>query len=1548
MMKNMINFFVLVSAVSLFAQHSFPVVRYPTWVAEPNETITIEFADIEGNLNNCDIYFSRNPGGADAANYTEKIINAARDYDSYTRVRRISFVQSQNANFKSGINYVIVRDAMKGENSNEVKIIVRHSGQSTIVSPKSGLVNNTTPLFSWTRPGGVPYSHVLLSDESIDISGDSGKISLESVKGISMIWQTITKDNSIRYGEPDPSGIFATAPPPLSPGKTYSWFVFNNYGNNPAYTAAGDVAIPAFFGIINPSAVGRKTPENVFPVSTDKQNPITLNSNDNGAITFRWKNLDNNANIYKVFVYTKAKMGVIEAQVVVWSGEVMAGQFKDSSEAKLSMSAKDILSDNEYSWRVIAMYNDGSGQAGGLSDFKYSAPSGTITVNAYEEILFVDGNGGEHRFEQPLALAEVELDVLSGSLEETVLFFTDNNGWASRVRSAGTHRISIKKEGYESESKIVQIRQGDTENVELYLRRPYSSIYGKITDAAGVPVNLANITAVSDNGDTVRAQSLPDGNYLLNCSYGDWTVTVGRQGFITSQSRRVQLKNAQNKRENFTIEKNSLTLSGTVMNNDGKPVTGAVVKIFSEDGNAEVAALLSTPSDGRFSFFLAAGIYKITAIKTGLAPFENTVAISSNQNMQITLSSGAAMLKGTLYGVSYLANSEGALLENRAALTNAKLEVIDTTGNKDSIIATAATDRVYGTYGVSVAAKPAGFQYKLKFSADGFDGIYGFTDATGGILDGNTYTRDFDINAFASVNGQVFCEQGLSPSGVSVSLIRKSDKYQIAVTKTDGGGKFTFFRIPSGVYDISANGNGQTKDRIEQTLQTITATSDETTVEGGKFRAGILKHDVSFIKIYTKEANATVLWTAKTNPDQTAHDPSVSITVYSPLVKNLSDNKLEYAAAGVRYLARATSSDPDIIACVERPFSFIDDGNAEQKDIIPMPFKYVKPQGAETQTAKLEISKWQSVEVIKAQAYYRRKGETAYGVPVTGVVTADMISFNIELGNKAGSNIEYYFDIETTDGVEGRTVYGNKAYPYARFVAADPNIITRWEVLPTGENKSIALALKGRTEVYVNAYYGANYTPIEKEKLKGRFKFVSDNPNVLKISPDNTSAIITGETAGKAKLIVSLDENGNKDTVNVTVTDREIDTITVVLRSPTEYPDFIKNTENVIFGVEAKDKNAQSVFVTPTWIINPKAAGKIDQKSGLFTPSPDFIGRVYITAQVNSKVRHEFVMGGEKGMLVAHPVMANRSSASNKEDAELEFRAGAADATVIVTLDNPELKNFILHNVEKNSGEKRSIFIISDVFEIRRRFGENFSDTVKVKLKVPEIYHRNLKNGQNDASKLAIAVWDETNLRWEYPRDHSPDETEEIAAGTFGGLIVGKAKYDHEEKTLLLPIDGLLNDLNGIRAAIIGIGLETDASVEVSPNPFSPFVSPINDYLTINKMNGDVKGTCIKITPESSETKFKPSARVAIFTAEGTMVYYTTLNGISPGETYYLFWDGRKQLSRTSTNRIEVESNAALFARGDEMCRNGRYFVNVTIDDGKDKKRYTKEIILFK
>ncbi|MDR0303428.1 MAG: carboxypeptidase-like regulatory domain-containing protein [Chitinispirillales bacterium] len=1535
-MKKAVKFFTLVltSVFSVFAVNDFPVVRYPTWVLNPTDTVRLEWVNLAENVtDSIKIYFSRIPGGGLLRNYTDSI----NVFENYGR-NGIYFIPSKNTNLKPGINYFTIGDKVGNVSSNEVKIILKHNSQNTDLKPIGGFVS-AVPQFSWTKPADVPYSHIMLSDEEIKLGKE---MSLESTKGVSMIWQAITADNRITYGEPDPSGIFTSAPPPLSPGKKYSWLVFNNYGNNPAYTPANDMVLPAFFSI---SGIQGEIPENVEPV-----NNAVLNYVNDSVITFKWKKLEPKASIYRVFVYALANVIGINAQVLVWSGEVTAGQFAGKDTASLIMNAKDILSKNRYSWRVIAVNDDGSAQAGSLSDFSYSAPSGTIRVRAVEEISF-----GSQNYRQNLGLAEVKLEALQGSQEETMLFFTDNNGFAEKTRAVGTYKIMLKKEGYESESKIITVAENSIVDVDFLLHKPFSSIYGKVTDKNGVPVNLAIISAVSYDGDTIKTHSLSDGNFVFSCVPKEWVLSVYKQGYSNLVDRRVVLKNGQSLQQNFSIEKNSLVLSGTIKNSDGDAVIGAAVKIYT-DGGMEVASLLSTSDDGRFSFPLASGNYVISASKTGLVSYSNSIEFSASQDRNIILSSGAALLKGTLYGESWI-TSGNTLEKISAAVTNAKIEVIDTSGER--VVSTSATDKVYGTYSVSVPENPDA-KYRLVFSADGFNACSTFTNST--IKKNNTYLQDVKINAFASISGKVFDKSAKAVEDISVSLVK--DGISVVSTISDVSGNFSFFRIPDGKYLISANGSGQAKDIIEQVANEtgIAIINNTVTIENGIFYSGSKIAKSASINITMKSVNSKIVLVARTEESANVKDNSVAITVYSPFTKRLENDTLSGIAAdpSVKYFVRTVSNDPLILDCQEKIISFnvgAVDGEI-LKDTILMPFRYLQNQSVEIDSATFKLSMWKTGIAINHDSvfvYYRHSGETNFKRNKGTVnVASGEISFVVK-PQKTGSNIEFYFEISANSAV-----YGNKTHLYTKFVGASPTVITRLELLPVAANDNgINIALNSRAEVYVKAYYGANFKPIDSlDASKFSWKLSDDNVIGISKSEKDASVVITGKSVGICTLTVSLNSGYGLDTANgvirsisviVNITSSEISSLKVIRLSQSEHSNYITNDERIIFGVEAKDKNGNLVFVMPQWIITPKNAGKIDSRTGIFTPDTNFIGRVFVTAYINSKIRDEFIWHDRKGILVAYSVN-NNAFRVYEGNADLNFAENSSvdGSHIIVSLDKLDV-NFTERDIEESK-----VFLISDIFELKKEFGERFSlnatksadsDPVTLTLNVPQIYHSNFNNGVTDSSKLGIAIWDADNLHWEYIGRNAQKRD---ALDTARKSLTPKgALYDSKNKSLSIPVGEYINQYDKIRAGVIAKGLTSDAMVSVSPNPFSPFVSPINDYV-ISEMNADVKGTCIKITPKSNSTKFRSSANIGIYTAEGTIVYRATLNGLDAGQSYYLFWDGRKQLSQTETNKLIPEPNTALFVKGGELCRNGRYFVNITIDDGKEKKRYTKEIILFK
>jgi len=124
--------------------------------------------------------------------------------------------------------------------------------------------------------------------------------------------------------------------------------------------------------------------------------------------------------------------------------------------------------------------------------------------------------------------------------------------------------------------------------------------------------------------------------------------------------------------------------------------------------------------------------------------------------------------------------------------------------------------------------------------------------------------------------------------------------------------------------------------------------------------------------------------------------------------------------------------------------------------------------------------------------------------------------------------------------------------------------------------------------------------------------------------------------------------------------------------------------------------------------------------------------------------------------------------------------------------------------------------------------------------------------------------------------------------------------------------------------------------LDVTPNPFSPYVKPIAEF------GQDAQyGTCISFTPDAKEPTLE-YAWVRIYNVVGDLVYSVKVPSAEKKE-YRLWWDGK-----TTDKEIHwINENDPI--ETSRMCRNGRYFLVLTVRDVKKKeKHYKKPIMLFK
>lgn len=1419
----------------------------------------------------------------------------------------------------AGIYYMVVANKVKtvlGIDttlvSNEIKFIVEATTAVTALTPNPGdTISELTPIFSWTNNPGVPYYHIIVSDEKISPDLDNS-----TVEGLSIIWEAITSNTQITYGAPDPSGTLTADPPPFSPGKEYSWVVLNNYGNHPAYSST-KFSLPSSFMVEGEPLT---SPKSIFPA-----NDTVLTSLANSTIDLTWTDLDSNANTYMVYVYVSAEIsdGVF-AQTVVWSTEVTAGQFGGDT-ATVSMNASAVLTNNLYTWKVIAVDSKGAGTSGDISSFQYNTPTGTITVNTKEYIT----SGGDV-VEKSVGLVELELEVLDGSTDAPLLYYTDNNGYFSRSRQAGSYRLTTVKDGYVSQSKSITLDDNEEEVLTFYLERPEASIFGTVVDNSDAVVNLATVTAVSDRGDTVTAETDPSGNYVLSCYAADWSISASKSSYSGSSTLDTTLVSGASVdlKTRLAITKNAYNLYGTVKNGDGDALLGVNVKLLS--GSEVIATIPSTPQSGAYTFSVNSGVYTVVAEKTGFSSYSDSVTVLSSIQKTITLQAGAALLSGSIIGKSY--NNDGNL--SYAPITGATVLIIDTSVTPNDTIST-SSDNVYGEFTKSFLGNDK--QFKVVASAAGYvtDEAYSVV-----IENGKTYNYLDTIIALASMRGKI--TMATSPLGATVSLIDTASNI-VATATADAQGQFEMRNIPNSDaldFRISAGAPGYVVDSIliSPLDGSAVVKSNLVKVTAGQVLISANNKPVDTLLIALGSGDKALGW----NIHKADSIISASIKIKSPLLKTISASDTLSGVGPNDYLLSVDATADSIIDCSFHKYVLSSGADSIHIDSVNLPIVNTNSDTMTLGSGGLTLTFTSSTTLDSAFLYY--KAGTASDFSIDSVVLDTTIS-----------GISYYKSNipVSVDGVElvyyllayiGADRYGYDQEVYRAFINPNPKYISKLSITPTS-TETFKFAADDDVSFKLNGYNSSQYTKIDSlPSTYVSWSFIGESYGATIKSDGENVTVNTGKDGSGDSLIVLQGEFTTQSdstyilgsgvdsvvTVSFQVSEYELDSVAIV-RTDYDGRDYITTgaSERAEFTAVGFDENGNKVNVTPLWSLEPYTAGTIE--NGVLRPSDSYFGRVQINADVGAKDVY-YYQNGKRGFPINYIISSVVDTITNglgvlqnNEGCRIEFPAGLVKASsqkklsLLVSTDTNLISMFSniekdTSNIEKLSGKFDLIGDMYNISDLDAALTNN-SDTMLLTLGVPIAYQEKARSGEG----LYIALWNDSLKEW------TPDPKTEV----------------RENGTqLTLPVTHFST------YGLLSKPVKTSAYFDIYPNPFSPLVKPKA------RDGADAQfGTCFTIYPIS---KSSPTLQLSvnIYNVLGQRVWGTVILNATSSKKYKIWWDG-KTLSdiKLLGPRQQVtpgEEGYSYKVDGEKMCRNGRYFVVLTIDDNGDKKDYMKNLILFK
>ncbi|MEW6679811.1 MAG: carboxypeptidase regulatory-like domain-containing protein, partial [bacterium] len=156
-----------------------------------------------------------------------------------------------------------------------------------------------------------------------------------------------------------------------------------------------------------------------------------------------------------------------------------------------------------------------------------------------------------------------------------------------------------------------------------------ASLYGKVLDSLGNPIfaTKTTLSAISNNMIKGTASVGGDGDYQIVLDPGTYTLVVNTDGPYLSQTKTITLNAGEVKEVNFILIPTKVSVSGRVMDKNGKAIEGATV--VAEKGNEGWG--VGTNEKGEYRIpDLKPGIYKVSAWKEGYSRVFYELLITSD------------------------------------------------------------------------------------------------------------------------------------------------------------------------------------------------------------------------------------------------------------------------------------------------------------------------------------------------------------------------------------------------------------------------------------------------------------------------------------------------------------------------------------------------------------------------------------------------------------------------------------------------------------------------------------------------------------------------------------------------------------------------------------------------------------------------------------------------------------------------------------------------------------------------------------------------------
>ncbi len=373
-------------------------------------------------------------------------------------------------------------------------------------------------------------------------------------------------------------------------------------------------------------------------------------------------------------------------------------------------------------------------------------------------------------------------------------------------------------------SEIVVDAQNDVSNIDFMLDIG-GSISGTVLDENNQPVVGIVVHANDFNGDFWVDSATTDagGNYTIRgLPEGDFWVRTNADGTnlvneyfdnVTDQNLATPvhvevLTDTPN--IDFALEQGG-SISGTVLDEDNRPIRGVVVDAFTKDGDFWINSG-ATDAHGDYTIpGIPAGEYRVRTnadgtnfvnenyddeVDHGKSTFVNVTVPNDTPDIDFVLAQGGS-ISGTV--------------ENALPIAGIIVDAFNMAG--DFWVNSAITN-IDGNY--TIPGLPAG-NYRVRtdtndtnYVNENFDNAINHNQATpvNVVVLNDTPNIDFELEHGGSISGTVLDENNQSVSGIYVDAFSFNNSFWVNSAITDAFGNYTIFGLHSGDFRIHTDASG--------------------------------------------------------------------------------------------------------------------------------------------------------------------------------------------------------------------------------------------------------------------------------------------------------------------------------------------------------------------------------------------------------------------------------------------------------------------------------------------------------------------------------------------------------------------------------------------------------------------------------------------------------------------------------------------------------------------------------------------------------------------